>query len=79
MAILYDPRYHSFVSWASLLVEQFASNQLEIPTEMTDWKRWGESLAAIDVFSSQGIPSPELYTDWADWAFALINSMNDNA
>lgn len=79
MAILYDPRYHSFVSWASLLVEQFASNQLEIPTEMTDWKRWGESLAAIDVFSSQGIPSPELYTNWADWAFALINSMNDNA
>ena len=79
MAILYDPRYHSFVSWASLLVEQFASNQLEIPTELTNWKQWGEGLAAISVFSSQGVPSPELYSDWVDWAFALINSMNDNA
>jgi hypothetical protein len=30
--LLYDPRYHTFESWASLMCEQYAANQLEIPT-----------------------------------------------
>jgi hypothetical protein len=40
--LVYDPRYHTFESWAALMVEQYAANQLEIPTPYTDWKSWGE-------------------------------------
>jgi hypothetical protein len=42
--LLYDPRYHTFESWASLMCEQYAANQLEIPNEHTDWKMWGNGL-----------------------------------
>jgi hypothetical protein len=48
--LLYDPRYHTFESWASLLCEQYAANQLEIPNQYTDWKMWGNGLKAIDIF-----------------------------
>jgi len=36
-ALIYDPRYHDFESWASLMCEAFASNQLEIPDKNTNW------------------------------------------
>jgi len=78
MAVLYDPRYHTFVSWADLMVEQFASNQLEIPNEKTDWKAWGQGLKSIGVFSNEAVPDPDQYGNWSDWASALINAMNGN-
>jgi hypothetical protein len=40
-AEIYDPRFHTFESWASLMVELYAEQQLEIPTAATDWKQWG--------------------------------------
>lgn len=76
MSILYDPRYHTFESWASLLVEQYAAQQLAIPTPQTDWKEWGQGLKAIDVFSNEGIPGTAEYDNWMDWASALINAVN---
>ena len=39
--VIYDPRFHTFESWASLMVELYAAQQLEIPTAQTDWKKWG--------------------------------------
>jgi hypothetical protein len=78
MAVLYDPRYHTFVSWADLMVEQFASNQLEIPNQKTDWRQWGRGLKSIGVFANEAIPDPDQYGDWSDWASALINTMNGN-
>jgi len=62
--LVYDPRFHTFESWASLMVEQYAAQQLEIPTENTDWKRWGNGLKAIDVFANEAIPETDDFDDW---------------
>lgn len=74
--LVYDPRYHSFESWASLMAEQYAANQLEIPSMYTDWKLWGNGLKAIDVFTNEAIPSTDNYEDWQQWAEALLGSIN---
>jgi len=75
-ALVYDPRYHTFESWASLMVEQYAAQQLAIPDENTDWKEWASGLKAIDVFTNEGIPGPFIYDDWQAWAEALVNAVN---
>lgn len=74
--LIYDPRYHTFESWASLMVEQYAANQLAIPTPDTDWKLWGNGLKAIDVFTNEAVPDTDNFTDWFDWAEALLAAMN---
>jgi hypothetical protein len=75
-ALVYDPRYHTFESWASLMVEQYAAQQLAIPDANTDWKEWASGLKAIDVFTNEGIPSPFIFDDWQEWAEALVNAVN---
>jgi hypothetical protein len=75
-ALVYDPRYHTFESWASLMVEQYAAQQLAIPDANTDWKEWASGLKAIDVFTNEGIPAPYIFDDWQEWAEALVNSVN---
>jgi hypothetical protein len=79
MSILYDPRYHTFESWASLLVEQYAAQQLSIPDDRTDWRDWARGLKAIDVFTNEAIPGPDGFENWDDWAQQLINSVNPAA
>lgn len=74
--LVYDPRYHTFESWACLMCEQYAANQLSIPNSTTDWKEWGEGLKAIDVFTNEAIPGPGDYANWDDWAAALLASIN---
>lgn len=74
--MVYDPRYHTFESWACLMVEQYAANQLAIPDATTDWVLWGSSLKAIDVFINEGIPGPEIFDNWFDWASALVGAIN---
>ena len=74
--LVYDPRFHTFESWASLMVEQYAANQLSIPTPQTNWKDWGDGLKAIDVFTNEAIPSTENFDNWFDWAAALLASVN---
>ena len=75
-AQIYDPRYHTFDSWASLMCELYAPQQLEIPTQLTDWKSWGNGLSAIDVFTNEAIPRTEQFDNWHDWAEALVNAVN---
>ena len=75
-ALVYDPRYHTFESWASLMVEQYAAQQLAIPDANTDWKEWASGLKANDVFTNEGIPGPFIYEDWQEWAEALVNAVN---
>jgi hypothetical protein len=75
-AQIYDPRYHTFDSWASLMCELYAPQQLEIPTQLTDWKTWGNGLSAIDVFTNEAIPRTDQFNDWHDWAEALVNAVN---
>ena len=75
-AQVYDPRYHTFESWASLMCELYAVQQLAIPDASTDWKEWASGLKAIDVFTNEGIPGPSIYDDWQEWAEALVNAVN---
>jgi len=76
LALVYDPRYHDFQSWASLMCEAYAGQQLSVPNDQTDWKEWGASLKAIDIFTNEGIPSPDIFEDWHDWAAALVGAIN---
>ena len=73
---IYDPRYHDFVSWASLMCELYAVQQLAIPDANTDWREWAAGLKAIDVFTNEGIPGPYIYDDWQEWAEALVTAVN---
>jgi hypothetical protein len=74
--LVYDPRFHTFESWACLMVEQYAAQQLAIPDGNTDWKLWGNGLKAIDVFTNEAIPDTDDYNDWFDWAAALLSAVN---
>ena len=76
LALVYDPRYHDFVSWASLMVEGYAGQQLEIPSSNDQWQEWGAGLKGIDVFANEGVPDPYQFQNWDDWAVALVNSVN---
>lgn len=75
-AEIYDPRFHTFESWASLIVELYAEQQLEIPTAQTDWKQWGNGLLSIGFFSNEAVPVPEQFDNWYDWAAALAGAIN---
>ena len=68
-----------FGHWAALLCEQYAAQQLPIPSDEMNWQDWGASLLAIDLFVNQGIPSPYAYDDWQEWASAVLNVMNGGA
>ena len=74
--LLFDPRYQTFEGWASLLCEQYASQQLAIPSSSTNWQEWGAGLLAIDIFTNEAAPSPYLFNDWQEWAAALLAAMN---
>ena len=75
-APLVDPRYMEFPEWASRMCEQFATQQLEIPDERTDWKSWATGLIAIDLFVNEGIPDPSVFENWQDWAAVLVLTVN---
>jgi hypothetical protein len=76
LALVYDPRYHTFESWASLMVEAYGGQQLEIPNEGTDWKGWAAGLKGIDIFVNDAAPDPYIYDNWDDWAAQLVNTVN---
>lgn len=76
LAVVYDPRGHTFDSWACLMCEAYATQQLAIPDQFTDWKLWGQGLLAIDVFTNEAIPNPALFNDWQSWAQTLVNAVN---
>jgi hypothetical protein len=75
-ALVYDPRHHTFESWASLMVELYAAQQLAIPDARTDWKLWGNGLGAIDVFTNEAIPMTDAFDNWFDWAQALVGAIS---
>ena len=76
VGLIYDPRNHTFVSWASLMCELYATQQLSIPNENTDWKEWASGLKAIDVFTNEGIPGPYVFEEWLDWAEAVVGAVS---
>lgn len=76
VALVYDPRGHTFDSWAALMCELYATQQLEIPTPFTNWKLWGNGIRAIDVFANEAIPMTDNFDDWQKWAEELVNAVN---
>lgn len=76
IALVYDPRHHTFESWACLMCEGYAAQQLSAPNDQTDWKEWAAGLKAIDVFTNDGIPGPQIYDNWYDWAQALVGAVS---
>jgi hypothetical protein len=76
LALVYDPRYHTFTSWASLMVEAYGGQQLEIPSSDEEWKGWAAGLKGIDLFANEGVPDPYLFQNWEDWAQSLVNVVN---
>lgn len=76
ISTVYDPRFHTWDSWASLMCEAYAAQQLSIPTGESDWKSWAAGLKAIDVFENEAIPGPYVYENWQDWAQAVVNAVN---
>ena len=72
--LIYDPRFHTFESWASLMCEAFAANQLEIPGPTTPGQVWASGIKAIGFFDTNGTPDPYAYENWDDWATELRNS-----
>lgn len=76
IAVVYDPRYHTWDSWASLMCEAYGGQNLEIPGSEDNWKAWASGLKAIDVFTNEGIPGPYIYENWQDWAQAVVGAVN---
>jgi hypothetical protein len=76
VALIYDPRYHTFDSWASLMCELYATQQLQIPGPEVDWKSWAAGLKTIDLFANEAIPEPYNFDDWQEWAEAVVNAVN---
>lgn len=76
LALVYDPRYHTWDSWSSLMVEAYSAQQLGINVPEDDWRHWAEGINAIDIFANEAIPSPQYYANWQDWAAALVNAVN---
>lgn len=76
LALVYDPRYHTWDSWSSLMVEAYAGQQLSIGVSEEQWRNWASGINAIDVFMNEAIPSPDYYSNWQDWASALVNAVN---
>ena len=76
LALVYDPRYHTWDSWSSLMVEAYAGQQLAIGIPEEQWRNWASGINAIDVFMNEAIPSPDYYSNWQDWATAVVNAVN---
>jgi hypothetical protein len=76
LALVYDPRYHTWESWSSLMVEAYAGQQLAIGIQEKNWRDWASGINAIDIFMNEAIPSPNYYENWRDWATALVNAVN---
>lgn len=76
LALVYDPRFHTWDSWSSLMCEAYAAQQLGIGVPEEKWKDWADGVNAINLFNNEAIPSPELFATWVDWATALMNAVN---
>lgn len=79
LAVVYDPRFHTFNSWACLMVEAYGAQQLEIPGDEDSWKGWAAGLKGIDTFANEGVPSPYIFENWQDWASAVVNAVNQRS
>lgn len=76
VALIYDPRYHTWDSWASLMCELYSTQNLMMPPPETEWKDWANGLKAIDVFTNEAVPDSGGFDNWFEWAEQLVNAVN---
>jgi len=75
-ALVYDPRYHTWDSWASLMCELYSTQNLMMPVLEADWKEWANGLKAIDIFTNEAAPDATGFNNWFEWAEQLVNAIN---
>jgi hypothetical protein len=76
VSVVYDPRYLSWDQWASLMVEAYGGQQLEIPGPESTWKDWAAGFCGIGLFNSDAVPAPYTFEKWQDWAAAVVGAVN---
>lgn len=76
LSVVYDPRYQTWDSWASLMCEAYADQQLGVPSGEDTWKDWAAGFHGTDTFSREAVPDPYQFDNWQDWATALVNQIN---
>ena len=76
LALVYDPRGHTFESWSALMVESYASQQLQINLPEDKWQEWALGMMNIAIFNDGSLPSPYVYSKWNDWAEEVVNVVN---
>ena len=45
LSVVYDPRYMTWDHWASLMVEAYGAQNLEIPGSEDEWKGWAVAVS----------------------------------
>ena len=76
LALVYDPRGHTWDSWSALMCEAYAGQQLSININEQDWRDWACGVMAIDLFQNNSVPNPFSFDKWNAWAEALVNVVN---
>lgn len=76
LGLVYDPRGHTFESWSALMVEAYASQQLQMNLTEDNWKDFATGMLAIGLFNNDAIPQPEAFNKWNEWAEAVVNIVN---
>ena len=76
LALVYDPRGHTFESWSALMCEAYAGQQLILDATEKNWQDWALSIMAIDLFQNNSVPSPYLFKNWNEWVESLVNAIN---
>lgn len=74
--ISYDTRGHDFISWASLMTELFAQNQVRIPDSEDDWREWAVSMYGVGIATQDSIPHPDNFNSWKEWGERLVGIVN---
>lgn len=74
--ISYDPRGHDFESWASLMTELFAQNQVQIPQYEDDWRDWALSMYGVGIATQDSLPHPDDFSSWREWGERLVGIVN---
>ncbi len=76
LGLVYDPRGHTFESWSSLMIEAYASQQLQMGLTENNWQDFANGMLAIGLFNNDAIPTPESFSRWNEWAEAVVNIVN---
>jgi len=79
MTVAYDPRHQTWDSWASLMCEAYATQNLSIPDGEENWKGWAAGFVGIDLFAKDAMPDPYNFDDWQEWAVSVVNTLSPSS